>query len=117
MKFTFISILTILCTHLSLSQNLFTIKGWVHDADKQPLQGVTVQLAGTSRGVATDANGFFSLKVVQPKGELIFSYIGMQTIKKPYQGDTDLSVTLHEDTVTLEGVQVVAKQNINEIDG
>jgi len=116
MKFTFISILTILCVHLSFSQNLFTIKGWVHDADKQPLQGVTVQLAGTSRGVATDANGFFILKVVQPKGELIFSYIGMQTLKKPFQGDTDLSVTLREDMVTLEGVQVVAKQNINEID-
>ena len=45
-----------------------TLRGFVRDVKKQPLPGVTIQLSGTSVGVATDVNGWFAVKLPVLKG-------------------------------------------------
>jgi hypothetical protein len=56
------------------------VKGTVKDADKQPLQGVSVYLKGTTVGTVTDAEGNFTFpQELQPGDVLIFAYIGFET--------------------------------------
>ncbi len=48
------------------------VKGTVVDETGEPLIGVTVMVAGTSNGTATDLDGNYSLKNVPVKGKLAF---------------------------------------------
>ena len=53
-----------------------SISGTVSDAStKEQLIGVTVQVEGTTNGVATDIDGKFTLKVT-PGQKLLFSFVG-----------------------------------------
>lgn len=88
------------------------VKGKVVDVKKQPIPGVTVLVKGTTIGVTTNINGEFSLSIPSPEtSELMFSFVGMKTItlkcaNRPKQGEW--VVTMEEDVVTMEEVQVVS---------
>lgn len=97
------------------AQNI-VLKGVVRDSNGDPIFGVSVRLANTSKGTSTDMEGAFALRTTQEKGELIFSFVGMKTIKRAFQGNATFLVTLEEDIQLLEGIKITAKQNINEID-
>lgn len=97
------------------AQNI-VLKGVVRDSNGDPIFGVSVRLANTSKGTSTDMEGAFALRTTQEKGELIFSFVGMKTIKQAFQGNATFLVTLEEDIQLLEGIKITAKQNINEID-
>ena len=46
----------------------------------QPLPGVTALVKGTTNGVSTDANGRYSLLVLNaPQAKLVFSSVGYKT--------------------------------------
>ncbi|MDO5105000.1 carboxypeptidase-like regulatory domain-containing protein [Capnocytophaga sp.] len=61
------------CTSL-LAQTV-SVKGTVTDENKVPLPGVNVLVKNTTRGVSTDFDGNYEIKVQQ--GEVLtFSYIG-----------------------------------------
>ena len=47
------------------AQNVRIIKGIVKDANNEPLPGATVQIKGTTTGVATDIDGKYSLRFHQ----------------------------------------------------
>src|SRR5690606_27695458 len=54
-----------------------SISGTVADAsDGNPLPGVSVMVKGTAIGVATDADGGFTLEVPSAESVLVFSYLG-----------------------------------------
>lgn len=58
------------------------ITGTVLDAETgEPLVGVAVRVPGTKAGVATNADGKFSLNLPSGKKTLSFSYMGMATIE------------------------------------
>lgn len=116
MKFLLWFIFSIILFGDVIAQNTITLKGVVKDKEGTPITGVTVRINNTVKGMATDINGAFSLHTSQQKGELIFSYIGMKTVKRTFQGSAEFFITMQEDMLMLEGVQVTAKQNINEID-
>ena len=44
-------------------QQMRTVKGTVKGPDGEPLIGVTVSFEGTTIGVSTDADGYFSIRV------------------------------------------------------
>ena len=100
----------------AVAQNHYNLRGIVTDADGLPLAGATAQIVGTLQGIITNDKGEFFLYTSQPKGTLIFSFMGMKTVKHPFQGDTTFKIQMEDDTMMLEGVQLIAKQNINEID-
>jgi len=91
-----------------LLQAQTTIKGTVKDArDGSPVIGVTISVKGKSIGTQTNAEGHYSLNVPDPKGTLVFSFIGFLTKEEPINGRNAIDVNLEEDKKKLEEVVVV----------
>ena len=84
-----------------------TIMGVVMDTNGLPVIGANVVEKGTTNGVITDLDGNFSLEI-SINASLEISYIGYlsQTIK--VGNNTQLQVTLHEDTQNLDEIVVTA---------
>lgn len=55
------------------------VTGSVYDETGNTLPGVNVVLKGTTNGVTTDINGFYSISVPSEKSVLVFSTVGMAT--------------------------------------
>ena len=60
-----------LCPLWLVAQQL-TVKGVVKDTDGMEMLGVSIIVKGTQKGVATDGNGRYQIKV-QPHDVLVFS--------------------------------------------
>ncbi|MGF6846596.1 TonB-linked SusC/RagA family outer membrane protein [Chitinophaga sp. W3I9] len=90
---------------LSLQAQDIPVTGKVTAANGTPLIGVNVQVAGTSRGAATDVNGAF--KLTAPKdATLKFTFIGYLP-KEVKVKSSDVLVVLQEDIQKLNDVVVV----------
>lgn len=85
----------------------FTIKGKVTDEDDLPLPGVNIVVVGSTRGVATDLDGTFSISVAR-SDNLSFSFLGMEDLIVPVAGKKELNVKMKEKTDELEEVTIVA---------
>lgn len=81
--------------------------GNVTDANGLPLPSVTVQEEGTSNGVLTDFDGNFSIEVGSDEPVLVFTYIGMQTLRKTVEGNTTMNIQMQEDKQALDEIVVV----------
>ena len=83
------------------------ISGVVTDARGEPLPGVTVMLVGTTAGVATDADGKYTLDVPDDgKNVLRFSFIGMITREVPVEASDTVNVRLEEENLSIDEVVV-----------
>lgn len=80
-------------------------KGLVRDEQGEPLIGVSVLLEGTTQGTITDIDGRFALDAKEGQ-TLEISYMGYRT-ERIKVGAGELTITLHEDTKTLDEVVVV----------
>lgn len=83
------------------------ISGNVTDESGEPLIGVNIQVKGSNQGTSTDLEGRFTLEDVSNDAVLVFSYIGYQTLEVSVEGRSTISVTLLEDSQTLDEVVVV----------
>lgn len=83
-----------------------TVKGKVVDAKGEPVIGATVMEKGTPNGTITDFDGNFSL-VMTTDAPLEISYIGFTSQQLKPQVGKLMSVTLKENTETLDEVVVV----------
>ncbi len=96
---------------------MLVLKGMVRDDAGQPLPGVSVLLKGTALGVATDAEGRFSISVpVEEKlPELLFSFIGMEAesfqVKDPAK---EIRIVMHENSETLSEVVVTGMETVKK---
>jgi TonB family protein len=89
------------------SVELNTVQGQVISTEGQPLPGVTVTVKGTTTGVATDAQGNFSLRLPKDNATLLFRYIGYETKEKAVTANTEsLTVDMQVDTRSLSEVVV-----------
>lgn len=84
-----------------------TITGKVSDAKNAPLEGVSVMIKGTTRGVTTNAQGSFSIPNVPENGTLVFSYTGYGTKEVAVKGKTSINISLAEEVSGLNDVVVV----------
>ena len=83
-----------------------TIKGKVSDENGMPLPGASVMEEKTKKGVITDINGNFEIRVENSDSIIIISYIGYK--EKRVSANQDNSVIqLFPDTTTLEEIVVV----------
>ena len=94
-----------------------TISGTVTDKEGNPLPGVNVLVgpkdSKTVRGIATDFDGKYSIKVL--KGEVIkFSYLGFATQEFTIEDQSVLNVILLEDVSDLAEVVVTGFQKISK---
>lgn len=85
-----------------------TTTGVVQDPEGEALIGVNVQVKGTTIGTATDFDGRFSLPDVGPGSELVFSYIGYQTIELEVPDkNQNMIIAMSSDGELLDEVVVV----------
>ncbi|MGB4016988.1 carboxypeptidase-like regulatory domain-containing protein, partial [Petrimonas mucosa] len=62
-----------------LAQRQVTVKGKVIEAEtNEPLPGVTILVEKSTRGVTTDMDGTFEIRV-STSDKLVFSFVGMQS--------------------------------------
>lgn len=91
--------------NVGISQQQKSLKGTVSDV-LGAVAGASVVVKGTTNGTITDLNGNFILDV--KNGDIIqISFIGYLTQDIPYTGQSDLKVTLVEDSQKLDEVVVV----------
>lgn len=109
-------LLLVLCVGASANAQNITVSGTVTDATGEPMIGATVQVDGTQNAIATDIDGNYTLKNVNPKGKLIVSYIGYQTQTVSINGQSHIDVTLSEDSEVLDEVVVVGYGTIKKTD-
>lgn len=105
-KFLF-TLAAILLAGVVSAQNI-TVKGTVADRETgEPIPFASIQVKGTTAGVAADVDGRFTIDVAS-NATLIFSFIGYKTIEVPVSGRSTIHVDLEVDTETLEEVVFVA---------
>jgi TonB-linked SusC/RagA family outer membrane protein len=82
------------------------VSGMVVDANGEPLVGVNVVEKGTTNGTVTDLEGRFTLNI-QNNAVLQISYVGYITQEITAGNQTNLQITLLEDSQALEEVVVI----------
>ncbi len=92
---------------VSLDTLPYMVKGVVTDVDGETLPGVNITIVGDTRGVTTDFEGLYEIKV-KKSDILLFTYIGMQEQEIPVEGKPVIDVVLTEKASELEGLTVVA---------
>ena len=105
MRYGFLTWIVLLCTAYGYSQTK-TVTGTVSD-DMGPMPGVNVLVKGTTNGVVTDFDGEFTIDDVSNDDTLVFSYIGFVSQEVPVGTQTEINITLREDTQALDEVVVV----------
>lgn len=104
-KVTIIACL-ILCMQNVFSQNK-TITGQVTDSSGNTLPGVSVVIKGTTKGANTNFDGNYSLPGVSPNNELVFSYLGMNSLTILVGNKTKINVVLEDNLESLDEVIIV----------
>jgi TonB-linked SusC/RagA family outer membrane protein len=84
------------------------VTGKVVDKNGEALPGVTIQIAGSMRGVITGENGNFEMDNIAVGTKLSVSLIGMQTKEFIFQGKGDLIIVLEDNVNELDEVTIVA---------
>lgn len=108
-KFLLLVSLILVGTSIVLGQER-TVTGTVTSAeDGSPLPGVAVVLKGTTVGVTTNENGFYSISFSGATATLEFSFIGMESQEVRLTADRDTyNVVLQPSLIGLEDVVVTA---------
>ncbi len=101
-----------------LGQNK-TISGTIVDKDGYPLPGASVIEKGTKKGAESDFDGKFSITVSNESAILVISYLGFSSKEVNVGKQTNLTITLEEDSATLDEIVVVGygSQKKSDISG
>lgn len=112
-KFKFIAsfalalVAALLLPFAAVAQNTLRASGRVVSASGDPLPGVAVVVKGTSKGVATDADGRFVMPDCPEGATLVFSCVGFMSTERT--AGTSVSVALDDESELL-GEVVVSTQ-------
>ena len=95
-------------TQTITQSNKINVHGVVHDAAGETVIGATVVLVeDNTKGTVTGIDGAFRLSGVPANGTIRVSFVGMKTLEVPINGQTNLTITLHDDSELLQEVVVV----------
>ena len=92
------------------------VSGKIRDDEGRPLSGATIKLKGSNFGVATDANGDFSLEIPEQGGVLVISYVGFEAHEVAVSKQTSLNITLKRGEAKIDEVVVVGYGTRNKGD-
>ncbi|HIY69550.1 MAG TPA: TonB-dependent receptor [Candidatus Alistipes intestinigallinarum] len=85
-----------------------TVSGKVSDSKGEPLSGITVIVEGTRKGTSTNSKGDYTITVPSKESVLVFSMLSMKTVSHRVGNRTTINVTMQEDAVGMDEVEVVA---------
>lgn len=91
-----------------------TVTGLVKDASG-PIIGVNIVEKGTSNGTITDFDGKFTLQVA-PDAVLVITYVGYLSREIKVTNQKTLTITMKEDTQTLDELVVVGYGTVKKSD-
>ncbi len=92
---------------LLFAQSTLSISGTVNDSDGMPLPGASIVVKGSTAGTQTDFDGNFTLDNVPSNGTLVVSYIGYASQEVLVANRTRITITLSNDTQSLDEIVVV----------
>ena len=93
---------------LSAAAQTIQLTGTVVEAGTgEPLIGASVIVKGTKLAAATDIDGAFAIKGVDPKATIVVSYISFETREVALQGRSNITVELNPDNELLNEVVVI----------
>ena len=84
-----------------------TIHGKVVDKEGLPIPGVAVNIKNSSKGVATNLDGTYSIEAA-PDAVLVFSYLGFKNQEVPVKERSEINIILLEDVTALDEVEINA---------
>src|SRR6186713_3568825 len=84
-----------------------SVRGKITDETGKPLQGVSVTVKGSSKGVATNENGEFSIDIPGNAKILQFSYVGMEPQEVKIENQKELNISLTPSITEQQEVVVV----------
>ena len=87
--------------------NKLSVTGKVVNADGKPMAGTSIILRGSTMGTTTDENGDFKLTDVPQDGELVFSYVGYETVLTKADGENPRVIKMERTSVSIDKVVVV----------
>lgn len=104
---------TLVAFLLLLSSSLIaqTIKGKVVGSDGETLPYINVIEKGTTNGTTTDDNGEFAINLKQLPTTIVVSSIGFETVEQSVTSSKYLTITLAEDSVSLDEIVLVGSRN------
>jgi iron complex outermembrane receptor protein len=106
-RITFFMLLLLFASYTQAQST--SVKGQVSSKDDQMgLPGVSISIKGTIIGTATDMDGYYEIKNVNPSDTLVFSFIGYQDQLIAIGGRDQISVVMIPDQELLEEVVVTA---------
>lgn len=109
-------LLLVLCIELPVFGQNIQVTGNVHDEAGEPIIGASVIVVGATTGVATDFDGNFILNNVPANGKLKVTYIGYNPAEVNIKGQTNIDITLVEDSQVLDEVVVVGYGTVKKSD-
>ena len=118
LPYSFIIIALSWCMNIYSQDAALIIRGKVVDKKgRKPIQHVSVSEIDadnrTVRGIATDIDGNFALKISNPKDKIIFSYIGYKSITESIQSQSNFVVALELENSQLGEVVIIADRKTN----
>ncbi len=93
----------------SFAQNNFKVTGKVSDEAGKPLEGISVQVKGTSNGTVTKADGTFEIMAPSGNSTLVVSSVGFAEREIAIGGKNSITVTLSNATADLSKARLASK--------
>lgn len=84
-----------------------TLTGKVTDQAGIPIPGASVIVKGTTTGVTTNNDGFFSLTISNEAKTLAISFVGMRSQELEIAGKTSFNIVLEEESIGIEEVVAI----------
>jgi TonB-linked SusC/RagA family outer membrane protein len=106
-KITFFLMLFLLYAFGLKAQGLQVSGKVTQKSDGSPLPGVTVTIEGGTGGTATGPNGEFSLRIPKLGAVLVFSQIGLETVRYTVNDNSVINITLADKATNLTDVVVI----------
>ena len=92
----------------SIIQEPLIVEGTIVDSGGQPLPSANILEKGTQNGTQSDFDGKFSISVTDKNSVLVISYLGFVTQELMVGDQTNLNITLADDTAKLDEIVVTA---------
>lgn len=98
----------------STTPTLTAIGQVLDSAERVPLRGVTISIAGTNKGTTTDADGRFKIPSLSPGQRLMLGLVGYERQEVVVRNEAMPTVLLRADTTALAEVVAVASKKRTE---
>ena len=99
-----------------MGQQATKVTGKVTDQTGVSVPGASVTVKGTTIGVVTDLDGKYSLTNIPENATLQFSFVGMKTVEVKVGNQTNVNVTLAEETIGIEEVVAIGYGTVKKSD-